>query len=279
VAPNFAAGSVSQSDTALAAILPGMVTSDIYFSPAFSGTPLAVYKKGIKVAKEGAGSGYSFGRTVSKMLIPGKAKLCTKIGPYNPLVKQSCPKAVVRFASTFEISPNNFATDGDSGSLVLTVGPCPQPVGVLVSKESSTGRTMALPIAGVLNALQAAGGYTSLSIVPGGGGCTPTVGEVATGSSSSLQDLTLPDPDVALALLALPDLNSSIGWMIVTGAIDGIGIDLSSNPAALDVVVESASDLDTYHIFVPATFEGVPVEQHVIKTYDLDLSAPGLIPN
>ncbi len=52
--------------------------------------------------------------------------------------------------------------------------------------------------------------------------------------------------------------------------VAGVGIDLSGSTAALDVVVYSSADLDPYHICIPATFEGIPVEQEVIKTIEPD---------
>jgi hypothetical protein len=94
-----------------------------------------------------------------------------------------------------------------SGALVLTTGPCPQPVGVLVAGSGENGIAVVESIGTTLQALQTAGGYSSLSVVPGGG-CTPSTAEVedTTTGDVSLEDPTVADPDVATALVARADI-------------------------------------------------------------------------
>jgi hypothetical protein len=124
----------------------------------------------------------------------------------------------------------------------------------------------------VLQELESAGGYSSLSVVAGGGGCTPSTGEIELpdGTGYTMEDPTVADPDVVEALAALPDLTSQLNFWIQQGYIDGIGIDLSGTTAALDVVWDSAS-VETPYV-VPAMFEGVPTENDVIETVDLTSS-------
>jgi hypothetical protein len=121
----------------------------------------------------------------------------------------------------------------------------------------------------VLQALQRAGGYSSLYIVAGGGGCTPSTSQIELSDETgyTMEDPTVADPDVVQALVALPELTSQLNFWIYEGYIDGIGIDLSGTTAALDVVWDSASVENP--LLLPATFEGVPVENSVIDTVDL----------
>ena len=214
------------------------------------------------------------GHTISKMLVPVDINLCQHQATKG--TEKSCAPAKVRIANSFLIKPNDFANPGDSGALILTVGPCPHPVGVLegTGTDIKTGAKgiAATSISGVLQALQTAGGYSNLSIVPGGGGCSSNLAEIGDGGSPqtfTLQDATVPDADVATALAVLPSFGGGcIELDELEGAIAGIGVDLSVSPAALDVIVNNSADLDPGNLCIPASFEGVPVEQDVIQTID-----------
>jgi len=278
-APNFTAGSISPAEAVLLKVIPGKVSSNIANIPVFSGIPLSVYKKNLHVQMRGAFSGLrTNGHTLSKMLMPVAIKLCqhqpTRIPtPGNP--SSGCNESPVKLANSFEVKPFDFANDGDSGALVLTVGPCPQPIGMIEGSGVLNGKNVVVieSIGPVLNALKSAGGYSSLSIVSGGGGCSSNLAEVGDGGTPqifTLQDVTVPDPDVARALAVLPDVGFGF---LCAGNVAGVGVDLSVSPAALDVVVFSSAGLDPYHICIPSSYEGVPMEQDVIKTIDPDATA------
>ncbi len=263
---------LNQADAAIARVLPGKVSSSIVGIPKFSGTALKVVKAGLIVQQTGAVSGNKTGKVISKVLMPARYKVCRHIPTTPGQTVNGCGFAVIRVNNTFEVGPGRFGRAGDSGALVLTTGPCPQPVGVLLGGADAAGTAVLVEsIGSTLQALQSAGGYSSLSIVPGGGGCNQSVAQIQLpDGSTTLEDPTVADPDVAQALAVLPDLSSAplIYVGMLEGSIDGIGIDLSVSPAALDVVVDSSADLDPYHVAIPATFEGVTVEQDVIKTFN-----------
>lgn len=151
----------------------------------------------------------------------------------------------------------------------LTRGPCPQPVGVLVAGEE--GRAAVESIGTTLSALKSAGGYSSLSVVSGGGGCTPSTAEVEDANGDvSLEDPTVPDPDVAEALVARADMlsnDSDLGLLTLDGYVDGVGIDLSFPTASLDIIFDSSSDLDVYGSWFPTSYEGIPVKETVGPGY------------
>lgn len=94
------------------------------------------------------------------------------------------------------------------------------------------------------------------------------------------QDATVPDQDVAQAISVGPNLGMTMAYCaIIKGInIDGVAIDLSVSPAALDVVVDSTADLDPDHLCIPASFAGIPVEQDVIPTVD-DATSSIFVPN
>ena len=283
VVPLVYGGTVNSADAAIAKVIPGMVSSSISYIPQFSGVPLTVVKKGMLVQMTGAATGNTPGRVISKMLMVDATNGCKYITTTGEKNAKSCGFERVAIGNSFEFAGKN--QDGDSGALVLTQGPCPQPVGVFVSGDPAARRGYAESISTTLQALKSAGGYSSLSVVPGGGGCTPTTAEVEDANGDvSLEDPTVPDPDVAEALVARADMlsnDSNLTVLTYDGYVDGVGIDLSFPTASLDVIFDSASDLDVYGSWFPTSYEGVPVEETVINVVDTsgDSTDFGSLPN
>ncbi|MGO9606885.1 MAG: hypothetical protein ACLQAT_26425 [Candidatus Binataceae bacterium] len=86
------------------------------------------------------------------------------------------------------------------------------------------------------------------------------------------------DLDVIRAMAARVDLLAGLADQFSPkGGVEGIGINLSSSTAALNVTVTSSLDLDPDHLVFPASYEGVPVEQEVIGTSG-DTINPGPLP-
>lgn len=245
-------------------MLPGMVSPNILGIPAFNPTPMTTIKKGINVQKSGDISGLTFG-TITKELMVRSVSLCTKTPDAE--TTEHCGAQDALTMNMFEIKGKGgtkFGKPGDSGALVLTTGTCPQPIGMLESANKNTGRTSAMAIVQVLQTLNFVSGDSTYSIVPGGSCAPSTMGEVTdtTTGNTTLEDLAVPDPDVAQALAVLPYVG--FGYLC-SGNIAGVGIDLSGSKATLDVVVNTSADLDPYHICIPSNFEGVPVEQEVLS--------------
>lgn len=187
----------------------------------------------------------------------------------------SCDADAVAITNLIQIKGDGgktFATNGDSGSLVLTTGPCPQPVGMVESENKANGTNTAMPIAQVLQTLNFASGNT-YTVVPGGSCTSSTIGEVTdtTSGVTTMQDLTVADPDVVQALNALPDFSSylpicAFGLYGSNVIVLATGLDLSGTVAALDVEVPASNNLDPDHACLPSQYEGVPVVQHVVGT-------------
>ncbi|HUY39212.1 MAG TPA: hypothetical protein VMV13_10295 [Candidatus Binataceae bacterium] len=283
IQPNFSKGAMTPADAAMAQVLPGHVSSSILNIPKFSSTPLTVVKKGLQVEEQGGCTALKPGHVITKMLMPKSYKICTTAQLKNVDGKLECAHyGTITVPGNFEIAPAGFANFGDSGAMVMSMSPtCPQPVDLLVGDTSGGADTVATSIPIVLQKLQTAGNYSSaLSIVAGGGGCTPAMSQIqvpgGTSADFTLADATDADPDVAQALTVLPDFTSYIDILILDGIVDGVGIDLSGSTAALDVVWDSQTDKDDATIPpIPSTYEGVPVEQHVIETVDLTTAVWG----
>ena len=221
----------------------------------------------------------TIGHVITKMLMPERYHIALtaqlKFNGSGDLVPSSTGDITV--PNNFEVAPGNFSKGGDSGALVTTVSTCPQPVGLLVAGNGPHTIVTSLP--SVLQALQNAGGFSPLSVIPGGGGCTPALSQIQVPGGSSadftLADATVADPDVAQALTVLPDFSSYLNLLIQDRAVDGIGIDLSGSTAALDVVWDSEADKDDNPIPpIPSSYEGAPVEQEIISTVDLTTDLP-----
>ncbi len=280
VPPSFAKGSAIPAEVALAAVVPGTVSPNILGIPAFSGTPMTMVKKGVNVQKSGEMTGLTFG-TVTKMNMMYPVSFCAE-APNS--FSKNCPMKPATLLSVFQIkgiSGKPFSNFGDSGALILTnpaAGMCPQPVGML---EAGSGKTtIAAPISasspeGVLELLDFASGTNTYSIVPSTTSCTPTKMAYVTDTTTqatTLQDITVPDPDVAAAISVLPGFEQSLPpcaylSICVLGTCDpdvqAVGIDLSGKVAALDVELVNP---DPINWCIPAQYGGVPVEQEVVDT-------------
>jgi hypothetical protein len=268
VAPNFTAGVANSADAAMAKTLAGDVDSGQYGIPTYSGVPFTVLEKGMEIQMFGAISGKTSGKIISKMLKPEKIMLCKHIE--TSTAKASCNMQKVLFTDVILTQP--IGGEGDSGALVMTTGSCPQPVGIFEGLSNTNGDGFVLPIGSETAALisASAGAYTSLSVVPGGAGCTP-------GSIT-------PDSDVVQAMDAAPGLSVVLGSNTnFQGCIDGIGIDLSLSVATLDVTADDGSvdvngteesclevveDNVAAQLGSSPSFEGVPVETSQVDTAD-----------
>lgn len=269
VVPVSFTGGISQADAAIAQVLPGQVSPSIVKIPTFSGVQLVTVKKGLQLQMTGAASGKMMGH-VHELNVSVTLPTCQFVPTALNETKKTCGLANVNYNGSIVVKPGNFAKPGDSGALVLTAGSCPQPVGVVIGGNTKTGIVFVEPIGSTMKALISAGGYQTLSVVSGGAGCTPTTSQVQdfgddNPADFTLQDATVPDPDVAQALAVLP--NVGFGFLCA-GNVAGVAIDLSVSPAALDVEVYSSADLDPYNICIPSSFGGVPVEQSVMPTGD-----------
>jgi hypothetical protein len=77
-----------------------------------------------------------------------------------------------------------------------------------------------------------------------------------------------PGPDVAKALGAYDALRSSLDSYHVQDRVIDIAIDLSMDPAALDLVADNVADVPFIQSSVPNPFQDVPIEVTLSKPYD-----------
>jgi hypothetical protein len=221
--------------------------------------------------------------SLPKMLMPEHYTICVTAQMKVVNNKLVCASnKLITVLNNFEVKGKDFGDPGNSGALVTTLGPCPQPVGMAVAEKDDGSAAVVTAIPKVLQALNTAGGYSGLSIVAGGGGCTPSTSQIQVPGGSSadftLQDATIADPDVAQALTVLPDFTQYVAILIDDGVVDGVGIDLSGSIASLDVVWDSQTDEDDATIPpIPSSYEGVPVEQDIIGNVDLTTGATGYL--
>jgi hypothetical protein len=238
----------------------------------YSGVPYVPIKKGVRLQKFGATSGYTKG-VIKEVNVPVKVNACQHF-PYDYDENGSCDPVDIYFSNTITVNGSDsgvFSQSGDSGSLALTRGACPQPVGMVIAGKG--GESSLSPIPLVLQNLQSNGGFSSLSLVPSPGGCGTTAIQISTGSSDSdyaLEDGTVGDPDTIQAYVSLSDFVNSFGvqYEMMIGNVDGVAIDLSGSTAQFDVKFESSSEFDAADWYIPTSFEGTPVEQSVIDTFD-----------
>ena len=201
-------------------------------------------------------------------------------------VGSSCDPVDLYFGPIIVVEPA-IDTDGDSGALVLTTGSCPQPVGIIDSGGSD--HTNVAPLPGVLAALVAVGGLSSLSVVPPAGSACNTNGQAyaeAADGSVQIVNTATPDPDVMAAIHALPDFLGST-WphlLMQEGVVVSVGIDYSKPQATLDVTAddgtfEGVNDFAYASGLIPTSFEGVPVEVTKIQTDDMTGESGGFVTN
>ena len=77
-----------------------------------------------------------------------------------------------------------------------------------------------------------------------------------------------PGPDVLKALWAWDSLRSSLDSYHVQDRVIDIAIDLSMDPAALDLVADNVADVPFIQSSVPNPFQDVPIEVTLGKPYD-----------
>ncbi len=265
---SFFARAYNDVDAAMAQTVPGAVesTSSILNMGSYSGIVAPVLKKGMAVQKMGAASGLTTG-TITAIDEPVFTTYCEHFP--TDRFGASCVYRTVVMRRQIAIEGRNFAIEGDSGSIVFTKDPCPQPIGLLISANGNHAH--ATPLSTVLTGLQTTSGTTGLALAQGGGGCTPPAAQVAS--------YTTGDTDVNSANSVLPAFEAYYSSLMSEGIVDDVGIDLSGSEAML--IVYAANGIDPYSIsnppltnyqFVaanaPASFEGIPVEVVTTPTAD-----------
>ena len=229
------------ADAAVAQIVPGMVSASIPEIPNYIGyvyevtTPI---KKGIEVQKVGMKTGFTNNGVLNKVLMRYQLKGCKT----QPNGNGDCGTAEIVLKNVEQIHGRGFSDMGDSGALVVTRATCePQPVG-MVEGLSPSGDTIAQQLTPVLQQLNSVSGNTFTMVGTGTiAGCSFPLPKLrqpfyflqqvsykgdafgaflenvqSSGSNmgyvidtvtgvESIQDLSVPDPDVVAAYAARTD--------------------------------------------------------------------------
>ena len=222
--------SINQVDAAIALVSPGQVSSEILNIGSISSV-LASPTLGLSVMKMGRTTCFTSG-TISAISV--------NLAINESELKPGAKNAIANFINQILVNGDagTFGSPGDSGSLVVTNTPCPQPVGLLFAGDSR-GDVLLNPIGPVTSAL-------GVSFV---GGCTasPQAAVAAPDAIGATSDALVRDAASrrdahAADLEAIPGM---IGTGIAAGDAPGeVAVELYVLHATHDVVAAAPQDID-----------------------------------
>jgi hypothetical protein len=156
-------------------------------------------------------------------------------------------KKLAKFVNQIVINSNGFGGPGDSGSLIVTEGACPQAVGLLFAGSSDGSMTIANPISAVQSGL-------SVTMV---GSCTP-----ATASDAPPADVLAASEGMSKEAVdsatAVRDRHED-ELMSIPGAV-GTGIGVGYQPGQPAIIVYVKKMTPQTQAAAPKDVEGVPVK-------------------
>jgi len=234
---NFAGGK-NTVDAAIAAVEPGLVSPDILFigeiadSTATPVIALPVQKMGRTTClTTGAIAAVNANVTVN----------------YSEIKKPKLAKFINQILVSGSTDTPTFGGPGDSGSLIVTQGTCPQAVALLFAGTSNGSFTIANPISEVLSKL-------SVSMV---GSCTASLT-----SDTSPADVLAANAGVSMealnAVTAVRDRHESQLMNIKDAVGTGIGVSDGSGHPSLEVYVKKLTP--EMQAAAPKDVDGVPVK-------------------
>ena len=226
-------GSDNTIDAAIAAVDPGDVNPEILNIGSIASTT-ATPSPGLKVKKMGRTTCLTSGKiaavAVQVIVDYGGGRVANFI---NQILVNGPPP------------PNNFGGPGDSGSLIVTRGPCPQAVALLFAGSGNQKHVFANPISDVLSGL-------NVSMV---GGCTAAT--VAPQASDEAGNVAMPK-EVVDSATAVRDRHKA-QLMSIPGVV-GTGIGISDQPGQPEIEVYLKKLTPEAKAAAPKTVEGVPVK-------------------
>jgi len=226
-------------DAAIAAVQPGDVSPDILFIGPISGTVDDAPTFGMGVQKMGRTTCQT-GGTIFQL----DANLLVN---YSETAKPRLAKFVNQIAVIGNTVTPTFASPGDSGSLIVTLGDCPQAVGLLFAGSSIGAITYANPISAVLSAL-------SVSMV---GSCTEASPSDTPSADVLAANVGL-SKEVEGAAKTVRDRHED-QLMNVPGAV-GSAIGVGDQPGKAAIVVYVKKLTPQVNAAAPTNVEGTPVK-------------------
>lgn len=219
-------------DAAVAQITAGEVSSDIRNIGAISSTPVGA-TLGLEVQKMGRTTCLTLGQ-ISAVAV----NATVGYDDFNPAIKRA------NFINQILINSSNFSGAGDSGSLIVTQGGCPQAVGLLFAGSSDGSSTLVNPIGNVLSGL----GVTLVGTCGGGASASPSVtpsqavgiGQEAITSATAVRD------------------KHSTELMKIPGAV-GTGIGIGDHPGQAAIEVYVTNITPEAQAAAPTSLDGLTV--------------------
>lgn len=224
-------------DAALATVEPGQVSPEILFLGPIAGTVDSAPAIGMLVQKMGRTTCLTTG-VISAL----DAHLQVN---YSETAKPHLASFVNQYAVTG--SNGNFGGPGDSGSLIVTLGDCPQAVALLFAGTADGSITFANPISEVLSRLD-------VSMV---GTCTDALASDAPSADSMAANVGV-SKDVEASAKAVRDRHED-QLMKVPGAV-GSGIAAGDQPGQAAIVVYVKKLTPQVQAATPKDVEGTPVK-------------------
>lgn len=232
-------GGKNTVDAAIAAVEPGDVNPQILFIGDIASSVEAAPTFGMPVQKMGRTSCLTSGVIAA---LDANVRV-----NYSDTKKPKLARFVDQILVTGSTKTNQFSSPGDSGSLIVTLGACPQAVGLLFAGSADQTQTIANPISEVLTDL-------GVSMV---GSCTPALASDAAQADVLAGNLGVSKEAVASATAVRDQHEDEL--MSIPGAV-GTGIGMSDQPGqpAIEVYVEKLTP--QARAVAPKEVEGMPVK-------------------
>ncbi|HTT75532.1 MAG TPA: hypothetical protein VMF50_06070 [Candidatus Binataceae bacterium] len=254
---NFAANGKNQIDAAIAHIVSGDVSPDILnIGPISNKVAPAVIN--MAVQKMGATTCLTQGIVQSINV--------DAIGSNGVEYTDECNSAsgTANFVDQIVVKPSSgvFTAPGDSGSLVVTTGACPRPVGLLFASDAS-GNAYVNPIRKVLNhfGVSFVAGCTAASTAANAD--TAATGDSVSGDSADseaagfmrISGISLDAVNYATAIKARHEKD-----LFAVPGVAAVGIGASEEPGVPSIDVYVTEDSPALRAAIPDNLEGAPVK-------------------
>ncbi len=234
---NFAGGN-NTVDAALGAVEPGMVSPQILFIGDIAGS-VATPTLALPVQKMGRTTCVTTGKIAGL-----DANITVN---YSEVKKPKLAKFINQILVTGSPATPTFGGPGDSGSLILTQGSCPQAVALLFAGSTDGTVTIANPISTVLSAL-------NVSMV---GSCTPSVASDSVNADVLAGSIGMTNEDVDSAKAVRDGHEDQL--TSIPGAV-GTAIGIGDEPGQPAIEVYLTKLTPEAQAAAPKDVEGVPVK-------------------
>ena len=250
-------GPGNAADAAIAQVVSGDVSDQILNIGPISGQVISRARAalGLAVQKMGEATCLTTGSVVAINV--------TGIIKYPALCNETPGTAT--FVHQILVTPGSFASEGDSGSLLVTTESCPRAIGLVFAGATNGSGVLANPIGPILKQLK-------VQMVAGCGGSAASAAQPSTSANAPVmaaKSISPSEATAAPAVAAQPsdsDVDDAIeiqerhhdDLMKVPGAV-GTGVGLGRQPGSTEIEVYLSKDTTQARAALPAQVEGKPV--------------------